>query len=768
MEAQHMSDEIRQATGRIPDVRLAVGLATLLVLGPASSARAQTAPPGREQHPSISGKVIDRRGRPISQVTVRIAEPPQRTTTGEDGRYVFEHLPAATYRVSFSRIGFHSAEQTIAVSDRDTVLDAVMSEMPLELAPIAVAAPSEPSRLLSVAQPVEILADSDVYLAGAPNLGQAVESASGVRNMGTGNGIGKPVIRGLRSDRVVVASDGFRLETQQWEDDEGPTVPTADADRIEVIRGPASVLYGSDALGGVINVVPSPLPTARDRSPFVAGELNGSLAGNGNAGEGRVSVEAARQSLGFRGTFQLRNQGDLDTPEGELPNSGLRALVGTGAVGAQGDWGMWTTTYSHYSDRAEINPDPTEVDATPFSRNDDDVARVTFARLLRTLRLDVALGAERNQRREYASWNDPVDSVANGKLDQRVSGEFRLQPASPGLTHGILGLAISHDHFTRFGEQNQAPDSRQADLGAFFLEQAASGRWHWLAGGRYDHRSLHIEADTALSVSAQTRRYDAFTGTIGTLVRVGGAGALAFNLGSGFRAPNITELFTRGTDEGTQTVLIGNPELHAEHSIEVDAGLRAQSATARGSLDLYWNGVRDFVYPRHTGAVDPSTQLPIVVFVQGDARLKGVELSSSVDLGQHWEIQSVADYMRGDNITTHTPLPWIPPLRFTAEVRWTGGAPGIQGRPYLELGTEADARQTRLDPNDIPTAGYAIARLEAGSGLSVAGHRATLELQITNLFDRHYVSFLDIHKSYAIAPGRNVILRLSTALGSRP
>ena len=334
----HGPDPALARTGRARATQSIAGLISVLILGLVSAPRAQpTAGAAGTEPRSISGRVTDRSGQPISQVSVRIAEPPRQGTTGEDGRYVLEQLPAATYRVSFSRIGFQPAERAVVVRDRGVLLDVVLDEAPLELAPITVASPSQPSRLLSVAQPIEVLADSDVHLADAPNLGRAVESAAGVRNMGTGNGIGKPVIRGLRSDRVLVASDGFRLETQQWEDDEGPTVPTADADRIEVIRGPASVIYGSDALGGIINVVPRVLPSARDRSPFIAGQLNGSFASNGDAGEGRMSLEGARQSLGCRGTFQFRDQGNLVTPEGELLNSGLRSLTGTGAVGAQGD-----------------------------------------------------------------------------------------------------------------------------------------------------------------------------------------------------------------------------------------------------------------------------------------------------------------------------------------------------------------------------------------------------------------------------------------------
>src|SRR5919112_552719 len=173
---------------------------------------------------------------------------------------------------------------------------------PAAAAPQVTATPNA-TTLLNSPQPVSALSQDELRQAQAPSLGETIQSLPGVRSLSTGTGIGKPVIRGLTSNRVLIVADGQRLETQQWGDEHSPNVETGDAERIEVIRGPASVLYGSDALGGVVNVVPKELPDAIGRDGFVSGELSTSYSTNNREPDGTVALEGATGGFGFRSSF---------------------------------------------------------------------------------------------------------------------------------------------------------------------------------------------------------------------------------------------------------------------------------------------------------------------------------------------------------------------------------------------------------------------------------------------------------------------------------
>jgi iron complex outermembrane receptor protein len=236
----------------------------------------------------------------------------------------------------------------------------------------------------------------------AASLGETISVLPGVRNFSTGGGIGKPVIRGLSSTRVLVLADGQRLENQQWGDEHGPNIEAGEAERIEVIRGPASVLYGSDALGGVINVITPDLPDALERDPFVSAKVVAGYATNNEQPDGTVALEGARAGFGFRGAFTGRTSDDVRTPAGELFNSGGRTLNGTGSVGYRGSWGSVAGTYSHRDERVEIHEDPAEdPTATPFQRIGEDRVHLRGSLPVSASHLDVDVGYERNRRREF-------------------------------------------------------------------------------------------------------------------------------------------------------------------------------------------------------------------------------------------------------------------------------------------------------------------------------------------------------------------------------
>ena len=709
----------------------------------------------------LSGRVTDPAGNPLADVSVGVTEVRRGAMTDADGRYTIPALPAGVYRISFQRLGYAPLVRRLAVSTSRATLDATLAESAVELPGTQVTATVSATTPLTSPQPISVLGGEALRRAQTATLGGTLEQLPGLRSWSSGSGIGKPAIRGLRSDRVVIASEGVRLDHQQWGDEHGPQVETANIERIEVIRGPASVLYGSDALGGVINVIPRELPTAFDRAPFVGGRIHGGFGSVDTNREGALALEGAARGFGWRGSLAGRRSDDVRTPDGTLSNSGNEAVTGSGAVGHRGAKGSIDLSYTHRSERVEIHEDPAEdPTATPYQRIRDDQGR------LRALlpfgdrsRLEVSLGAGQNRRREFGSADDPT--VALGLLARSQGGVARYHHPQLGALEGLFGLSYRASRFSKFGEESLIPASTGGDAAVFVFEQAEMGPWRLAFGARYDHRTIDVEADADLAVAAQRRNWDAVTGNLGVLYRVAEPVALVANLGRGFRAPSNYDLFSNGVHEGTVAFEQGNPDLEVETSLNGDVAVRLQASRVRAEVGGFIHEIADYIYTRPTGTFDPESGFEIFETVQGNARLVGFEAFAEAHPNRRLHLSVSADFVRGDNTESDLPLPWIPGLRGVYGVRFEPAAPTWAKDVHVGLRGESISRQTRLDPFDIAVPAYTLAHAEAGATIPAGSREVTIDLGVRNLFDQGYRDFMSRFKAYAQAPGRNLTVRLT-------
>ena len=716
-------------------------------------------PPGR----ALWGRVSDPSGNGLYQARVTVLETNRTATTDLEGRYAVTNLPGGTYSVSFSAIGYAPVIARVTLGDDDVTLDVELKPSLVELPDLQVTAAPVATTSLTSPQPVSVLGGSDLQSSRSATLGETVSALPGVRSLSTGAGIGKPVIRGLSSNRVLVLADGERVESQQWGDEHGPQIEAADADRIEVIRGPASVMYGSDALGGVVNVVTPSLPDALDGDPFVRGRAVASYSTNNEQPDGTLSVEGASGGVGFRGSLTGRTGSDVRTPAGELFNSGLWAVNGSGTVGYRGGWGSVSGTYVRRDEKVEIHEDPAEeAGATPFQRIGDDRVNLSASLPVGVSHLDIDLGATRNRRREFEE--EGAGEVALGLLSRTYTADLRLHHPPVGRVAGIIGASVLRNSFDKFGEETLIPDNAYNNLGIYAFEQAELGHWHLSAGARYDYRRLTVEDDAELGVVAQRRTYNSATGNLGALYRVADPVALVFNLGRGYRSPTAFDLFSNGVHEGTVRFERGDPTLKNETSVNTDLAVRVQTSAVSAELGAFANYIDNFIFPDPSGEVDPESGLQIFDITQGNARLTGFEAATEYH-ATHWlHLRATADYTRGHNRSTDSPLPFIPPFRATYSVKLEGGDRTRVQHPYLMVGGESHARQTNLDPEDFAPPSYTLVHLGAGFMVPMGARAVALDLQLRNAFDKEYASFLSRYKTYALDPGRNFVVRLSAEL----
>jgi iron complex outermembrane recepter protein len=619
-----------------------------------------------------------------------------------------------------------------------------------------------PTRVLDAPQPVAVIGGAELRRAQGAAVGDALEQLPGVRSLSMTTGIGKPVIRGLTHNRVVTLDNGQRTETQQWGHDHSPNVETANAEQIEVIKGPASVLYGSDALGGVVNVIAAPLPSARVESPFVRGHSSVAYNTNVYGPDGTLRVEGARGGYGARLSATGRLAGEMRTPSGLLRNTENRTRHLDGAVGRTGDRGHVTLRHSQRDERIEIFDDPASApDYTGYQRLTTTRSTFETERALgESLRLQVQVGAERNFRREY----DAADAsdIALGLLINTGSGFAHLHHEAIGpFSGGTLGVFALDSRFAKRGTETLIPNSRARNVAVYALEHVERGRLRGTVGARWDTRELSVEDDAVLGLSAQSQTHQAVTGTAGVAYRLSEWSSVVASVGRGFRAPAAPDLFANGFHEGTRAYERGNPTLNVETSLNTDFGFRVEHRRVVGDISVFRNAITDFIYLRPFGS--GGMAFDSLEVVQGDAMLAGIEGRAAWRATDWLTLQGAGDLVRGTNLSADVPLTFVPPPR----VQWGARIEramlgGALLRPWLSLGGEHNWRQTRLDPRDVAPPAYTLWQLGGGATVSAGSRVLVVDLSVRNLAGTRYRSFMSRYKEFADGPGRAVVLRVTT------
>ncbi len=719
--------------------------------------------PARAQPPAgVAGRVVDSAGVPLADVRVRLVELGRTRVTAADGRWRFSAVAPGRYTLSVSRLGHAPETRRVAVPGDGREVDVVLRAARVQLAAVQVTATTDATRAQDSPQPTAVMEGAELRTAQGAALGETLEQVPGVRSLSMTTGIGKPVIRGMTHYRVVTLDNGQRSETQAWGHDHSPNVETATAERVEVIKGPSSVLYGSDALGGVVNVIAPPVPDALDGDAFVRGRASTLYNHNVRGTDGTLGVEGARGGLGARAALTARSSGEMRTPGGPLANTDNRAVATEGALGWRGVRGTVTARYAGRDERIEIFDDPaTSPGYTGFQRIGTHRATVEATLPLGRARLQANAGYEQNLRREFAGAAATTPDL--GLFVRNWTAFAHLHHAPVGPFSGTLGVSGMTSRFQNRGSRTLIPGSDSRTAAVYAFEQAERGRWRATFGARFDHRTLATDGDASIGVPAQRRAFPAVTGSAGVLYRLSGPVALVANVARGFRAPAAPDLWANGFHEGTRAFERGQPDLDVETSLNTELGVRVNASALTAEATGYVNRVQDYIYLRPFGAgrgLFDSLQV-----VQGDARLVGVEGRAAYRPLSFLTLQLSGDWVRGENATAGVPLTFIPPprlvygLRVERERAWRG----LRGL-YATASAETNARQSRIDPRDLAPPGYTITTLGAGAMRMLPRGPLTVDLTLRNALDVRYRSFMSRYKGFADAPGRAMVLRLGAPL----
>ena len=725
-------------------------------------------PSAAAQSGTIVGVVTDAaNGRPLAGVQVRLSELGRGELSHADGSFHFERLAPATYTLSAQRVGYAPAHRRVRVAAGDTArVELALAPSAITLEAVVVTGTGRERASGETYRPTSVMGGAELRRELGSSVAATLEREPGISQRYNGPAAAQPVIRGLSGDRVLVLEDGERTgDIASTSSDHAVTIDPVTAERIEVVRGPAALLYGSSALGGVVNVVREEVP--RSLPERLAGTVSAHLESVNDGLTGAASAIAPVGSFAVRSEVSGRMAGDTRTPLGRLPSTEMEQQGG----GAGASWihhrGFAGVAVRHlgmeYGVPGEFNgqviPGAHEGGAsislhrTAFRAQAEQLLRIGP---VRAVELDAGYVRFRQEERE------PEGAVGSrfGQITGTGSLVVRHQHDAGGLlTEGAVGIRGSARDFRAAGGSTGTVPAREHSLAAFIFEELSLGRLGLQAGARYDWTRVVPEETGSTPIGeVRTREFGAFSGSVGALYELREGWSVGGSVARAFRTPTIEELFSNGPHLADFSYNVGNPDLASEHGLGMDVFVRGALARLRMEVSAFRNAIDNYVYYAPTGRLDPRFgRFPVYQAQGDDAVLTGGEARVQWEGVRYLVVDGSASYVRGTRRGDGEPLPAIPPLQGRVGLRYD--------RPAYFAGVEWEgaARQDRVADDgaggrETPTPGYSLWGMHAGVRWTLRGRLHTLTLNVRNLIDAEWRQHLSRIKDIAPQPGRNVQL----------
>ena len=594
-------------------------------------------------------------------------------------------------------------------------------------------------RLKDAASPFLVVSPKLLHHSIGTNIVDAVGRLPGLSQITTGSSISKPIIRGLGYNRVVVVEQGIRQEGQQWGDEHGLEVDEEGVHSVEVLKGPASLMYGSDAIAGVMILHPE-YPLEEGTMQVKVGSQYQS---NNNLYDYHVGFAGNVKGFLWNWHFLDKSaQNYKNAADGHVPGSWFKERDVQGMLGINRTWGHSWLRFSRVNFKPGIisydeeNPYQKVLHTKVVSDNAWSIGDGT---------LKAIVGYQQNYRREFEEEGEDAELAMRLHTVNYDIKYLHTLPHDWKLSTGIGGMWQKN---INQGEEYLIPDHRLFDIGGFVTAEWQLDKWHFSGGARVDNRHLktsQLNEDGVLRFEALSKNFTGVTGSLGAVWNVTERLDLRLNAARGFRAPTVSELSSNGVHEGSLQYEIGNTGLKAEKSTQIDLGFDYSSQFFSLQTSLFCNWISDYIFlarlPYETD------EFRTYQYRQGDARLMGGEVSLDIHPCNPLHIENAFSYVRG--ILLHQPaesknLPMMPAPRLTCDVRYEfpDFAHGHCRRTYLAAGMEYDLRQDKyyaVDNTETATPDYALFNLSAGIDLHIFGHNCIeVTLSCQNLFDKVY------------------------------
>lgn len=712
---------------------------------------------------TIHGVVTTGQDYRVHKATVVLVPANRKTFTDNEGKYEFRGVAGGTYDLVVHSAGLGDQRRTITVKDSPLVAD-----FHLEVAPvheqITVTASGREETTFESFQSVTSLGSIQLTQKAQPSLGEALENQPGVAKRSFGPGSARPVLRGFDGDRVLVMVDGLNagsLGSQSG--DHGENVDVLNLERLEIVRGPATLLYGSNAIGGAVNAITgrqTPTESVHEGFTGYASGLGGSTNDLG-AGNGGLSFSTKQWT--FWGGGGGQRTGDYDTPIGTVPNSRARSYDGYGAVGWTGKKLFWRAGYNYDNRRYGI-PFAAFLESGGTAGPDEEVVNLR----LRRHDAKFTFGA-RDLGSAITGFNGQFNFVRyrHGEFDGDELGTFfkndqynyraTFDHKPVGRLSGTFGFSGIHRDYEAIGDEALTPPVLANSFALFGLETLDLEKVAFQFGARFEHSSF----TPGQSVSTLPERsFNGVSASAGIRVPLWQGGMFVTNYTHSFRAPALEELYDNGPHPGNLAFEIGDPNLKRERGDGIDVSLRHQSERWHGDVNFFYYDMGDFVFLAPNGNITDG--LFEAEYLQGGSRYVGGEVNLHVALHEKlWMLagmdlvnaqltEAITATATGAVIPSGTALPRIPPLRgrFGLDFRHKG----LSIRPELVAAHSQDDFFT----TETRTAGYSVVNLDASYTVARQHYVHVFTVSSFNLGNRLYRNHLSFIKDLAPEIGRGV------------
>lgn len=704
-------------------------------------------------HPQVSkttlkGVVRDAvDGMPVVGASVYFPSLKQGTVTNSQGEYAFASLPAIKTTVQVSYVGHQTIIQTIDLHS-STVVDFTLHENNAMLGEVVVTGLTGNSLAGRSPSPVSVVSPRELQETSATNIVDAVSRQPGVAQITTGSGISKPVIRGLGYNRIVVVNDGIRQEGQQWGDEHGIEIDPQAVHSVEILKGPASLMYGSDAMAGVLVFHEEPvMPLGK-----MTAQAGGEYQSNQSLYNYTVDFAGNRGGLVWNWRWSEKDAGAYGNKyDSKVSGSQFHERALTGMLGLNRNWG-----YSHLKLSAyNIKPGLVEgerdeatgalEDSEAFQKIHHYKAVLDNSFLLGDGSIKAVVGYQQNRRREF---EDEDEAGLDFKLHTVNYDVHYLSPDTNGwlFSTGVSGM---WQHSENLGNEYLIPAYRLFDVG-FFASSTYSYKRLSLSGGlRFDHRHLHSYSlfdEGEERFSDFTRNFRGLTGTVGAIYNLTEQVNMRLNISRGFRAPNLSELGSNGEHEGTFRYEVGNNGLSPEFSWQGDWGIDFSSDVFSVQLALFASHISNYIFLQKQLVGEN-----IFKYTQGDARLWGGE--ALLDIHPVEQLHFENTFSMVNAVQLHQPddakyLPFTPAPRWISDLRYDIIRDGRSwlNNLYVSVGQESNFKQSHVHAaNDTETAtpAYTLFNMSAGTDFCRNGRRlCSVHFSVSNLTNVAYQSHL--------------------------